>query len=226
VGEAGAAAQTGLTVTLETPAARVLADQSATIADLQFVMDCCKRLLTELAKPEDDRDLVVALALWSAALVAYARCFTTGRRLGLGSDDVRSLPLHGEVMKFHKWVLAERDRLTAHPSDPFTEAKVGAAVDQPKQAKPAVAGIAILSSSRVLVDDVGVRQLGGLAAELAKQVASHAQDQQDVVLTDAQRLGVDALVALPPLRSGPAAADSGPATLPGEVPGSRCLPSS
>jgi hypothetical protein len=83
---------------------------------------------------------------------------------------------------------------------------VGAAVDQPKQATPAVAGIAILSSSRVLVDDVGVRQLGGLAAELAKEVAGRAQDQEDAVLTDAQRLGVDALVALPPLRSGPAAA--------------------
>jgi hypothetical protein len=146
VGEAGAVAETGLTVALETPAARVLADQSATIADLQFVMDCCKRLLTELAKPEKDRDLVVALALWSAALVTYARCFTAGRRLGLGSDDVRSLPLHGEVMKFHKWVLAERDKLTTHPADPFTEAKVGAAVDQPEQAKPAVAGIAIMSS--------------------------------------------------------------------------------
>lgn len=212
MGQANAVEQTGLTVTLETPAARVLADQSATIADLQFVMDCCKRLLAELAKPEDDRDLVVALALWSAALVAYARCFTAGRRFGLGSDDVRSLPLHGAVMKFHKWVLAERDRLTAHPADPFTEARVGAALDQPEQAKPAVAGIAIMSSSRVLVDDVGVRQLGGLAAELAKQVAGRAQAQQDVVLTDAQRLGADALAALPPMRSGPATADAGPGT--------------
>ncbi len=218
MGKAGAVAETGeagLTVALETPAARVLADQSATIADLQFVMDCCKRLLTELAKPEKDRDLVVALALWSAALVTYARCFTAGRRFGLGADDVRSLPLHGEVMKFHKWVLAERDKLTTHPADPFTEAKVGAAVDQPEQAKPAVAGIAIMSSSRVLVDDVGVRQLGGLAAELAKQVAGRAQDQQDVVLADAQRLGVDALGALPPLRSGPPAEAAAAAADPG-----------
>ena len=48
-------------------------------------MDCCKRLLTELARPEEDRDGVVPLALWSSALVAYARCFGKGRRFGLAT---------------------------------------------------------------------------------------------------------------------------------------------
>jgi hypothetical protein len=223
VGEPGAASDAAaptLTVALKTPSAQVLADQTATIADLQFVMDCCKRLLTELAKPEDERDLIVALALWSAALVAYARCFTVGKRFGLGADDVRSLPLHGAVMKFHTWVLAERQKLIAHPADPFEASKVGAALEHgalkhgalkhgalKHGARPEdeVAGIAILSSSRVLVDDVGVRQLGGLASELAKQIADRARDQQDVVLADAQRIGVDSLAKLPPLRSGPPA---------------------
>jgi hypothetical protein len=204
-----------LTVALKTPSAQVLADQTATIADLQFVMDCCKRLLTELAKPEDERDLIVALALWSAALVAYARCFTVGKRFGLGADDVRSLPLHGAVMKFHTWVLAERQKLIAHPADPFEASKVGAALEHSSlkhgalkhgaRTEDEVAGIAILSSSRVLVDDVGVRQLGGLASELAKQIADRARDQQDVVLADAQRIGVDSLAKLPPLRTGPPA---------------------
>ena len=45
-----------LTVALDVPSAYILADQAAIIQDLQFVMDCCKRLLTELAKPEEDRD--------------------------------------------------------------------------------------------------------------------------------------------------------------------------
>ena len=45
-----------VTVALDTPSALVLADQASTIQDLQFVMDCCKRLLTELAKPEEERD--------------------------------------------------------------------------------------------------------------------------------------------------------------------------
>ena len=38
-----------LTVALDVPSAQVLADQAAIIQDLQFVMECCKRLLTELA---------------------------------------------------------------------------------------------------------------------------------------------------------------------------------
>jgi hypothetical protein len=192
-----------LTVALDLPSARILADQAAIIADLQFVMDCCKRLLTELAKPEIARDSVVPQALWSAALVAYARCFGAGRRFGLTTEDVRTLPLQGEVMKYHKWVLRERDTLAKHPASPFEAAKVGAALSPPGQEERRVEGIAILSASRVLVDDNGVRQLGGLASELAKQTAERAQKQQDAVLADAQKLSLESLYQRPPLRAGP-----------------------
>src|SRR5229473_7644245 len=168
-----------LTVALDMPSAHVLADQASIIQDLQFVMDCCKRLLTELARPEEDRDAVVPQALWSSALVAYARCFGKGRRFGLATEDVRSLPLQGEVMKYHKWVIEERNKLTVHPANPFEATKVGAALSPPGQAQRRVEGIAILSTSHVLVDDTGVRQLGGLSSELAKQTAEKAQKQQD-----------------------------------------------
>lgn len=188
-----------LTVALDVPSAQILADQASIIQDLQFVMECCKRLLTELAKPEEDRDAVVPQALWSAALVAYARCFGKGKRFGLAAEDVRTLPLEGEVMKYHSWVIEERDRLTKHPMNPFEAAKVGAALSLPGRAGRRVEGIAILSTSHVLVDDTGVRQLGGLASELAKQTAEKAQQQQDSVLADAQQLNIDSLYKLPPL---------------------------
>jgi len=189
------------TVALDVPSAQVLADQALIIHDLQFVMDSCKRLLTELARPEDDRDPVVPQALWSAAVVAYARCFGKGKRFGLSPDDVRTLPLRGEVMKYHKWVMEERDKLTAHPANPFTAAKVGAALSPPDQADRRVEGIVIFSTSHVLVDETGVRQLGGLASELAKQTAERAQTQQDAVLADAQQLDRDSLYKLPALRT-------------------------
>jgi hypothetical protein len=51
----------------------------------------------------------------------------------------------------------------------------------------------------VLIDVTGVQQLGGLAAELAKQTAVKAQAQQNSVLADAQRLDLDTLYAAPPL---------------------------
>jgi hypothetical protein len=189
-----------LTVALDVASAQILADQASIIQDLQFVMDCCKRLLTELGKPEEDRDPIVPQALWSAALVAYARCFGKGKRYGLSTEDVRNLPLRGEVMKYHKWVIDERDKLTMHPADPFAATTVGAALSPPDHEERRVEGIVILSTSRVLVDDTGVRQLGGLASELAKQTAGKAQTQQDFVLADAQQLNRDSLYKLPPLR--------------------------
>jgi hypothetical protein len=197
-----------LTVAVDLPSAQILADQASIIGDLQFVMECCKRLLTELARPEEDRDAVVPQALWSAALVAYARCFGKGQRFGLTAEDVRTLPLRGEVVKYHRWVIGERDRLTTHPANPFDAAKVGAALVPPGQPERRVEGIAILSTSHVLVDDTGVRQLGGLASELAKQTAEKAKQQQDSVLADVQQLNIDSLYTLPPLRTGPPAAEA------------------
>jgi hypothetical protein len=193
----------GPTVPLDMESARVLADQAAVIQDLQFVMDCCRQLLSELAKPEEERDRVVPQALWSAALVAYARCFGKNKRSGLTTQDVHDLPLHGAVMEYHRWVIKERGRLTSHPANPFDAARVGAVLAPPGGANRRLEGITILATSHVLVDDIGVRQLGGLASELAKQTAERAQPQQDAVLADARKLGIDALYQLPLLATGP-----------------------
>jgi hypothetical protein len=195
------------TVALDVPSARVLADQAAIIQDLQFVMDCCKRLLTELAKPEEERDPLMPLALWSSAVLAYGRCFGKGKRFGLTAEDVKNLPLHGAVMNFHTWVLEERDKLAAHAPNPSAAAKVGAALSPPDKRARKVEGIVIFANSHVVIDDVGVRQLGGLASELAKATAEKAQEQQDVVLKDAQRLDLDGLYQLPQLGTWPPAGD-------------------
>ena len=101
----------------------------------------------------------------------------------------------------------ERDKLTTHSTDPFETARIGAALSSPGQAERRVEGIVVLTASHVLVDDTGVRQLGGLASELARQTAGKAQRQQDIVLADAQQLGLDRLYELPPLRTGPPAGE-------------------
>jgi hypothetical protein len=200
----------GLTVALDLPSARTLADQASVIQDLQFVMDCCKRLLTELGRPEEDRDPVVPLALWSSAVVAYARCFGEGTGCGLTAEDVQNLPLQGAVTTFHNWVIEERGKLTQHPADPFEAAKVAAALAPAGKKERRVDGIAVFSTSRVLIDATGVRQLGGLASELAKQTAGKAQKQQDSVLADAQQLDLDTLYQSPPLRTQPPPAEATP----------------
>jgi hypothetical protein len=196
-----------LTVALDVPSARVLADQASIIQDLQFVMDCSKRLLAELARPEEERDGVVPQALWSSALLAYARCFEKGRPSGLTAEDIENLPLHGAVMKFHTWVIEERDKLATYPPDPFAAARIGAALSPLRHKQRRVEGIAIFATSHVLIDAIGVRQLGGLASELAKQTAEKATKQQDAVLAEAKRQDLDSLYSLPPLRMRPSPAD-------------------
>jgi hypothetical protein len=191
-----------LTVGLELPSAQLLADEIATIKDLQFVMECCKRLLAELVKPEEEQDPVVPQALWSAALTAYDRCFAKGKKFGLSTDDVKSLPLEGQVVKFHEWVVDERNILGKHPTNPFDEARVGAVLADPGQGDREVQGVTVLSASHILVDGAGVRQLGALASELAKQTAEKAQKQESVVAADAQQLGLDKLYTMTPLLVG------------------------
>ena len=191
------------TVALDVPSARVLADQASIISDLQFVMDCCKRLLPELARPEEERDPLIPLALWSSAVLAYGRCFSKGKRFALSADDVKNLPLHGAVMNFHDWVMEERDKLAARAANPAEAAKVGAALSEPEKKDRRVEGIVIFASSHEVVNDTGVRQLGGLASELAKQTAEKAQEQQDVVLKEAQQLQLDDLYKLPVIGTWP-----------------------
>jgi hypothetical protein len=106
--------------------------------------------------------------------------------------------------------MEERNKLTVHPANPFEGAKVGAALSPPGPAGQRVEGVAIFSANRVLIDAIGVRQLGGLASELAKQTAEKAQQQQDLVLADAQQLSIDRLSKLPPLRMRPPADDADP----------------
>jgi hypothetical protein len=190
------------TVAIDVPSAQVLADQASIISELQFVMDCCKRLLADLAQPEEERDPLLPLALWSSAVLAYGRCFSKGKRFALSNEDVRNLPLHGAVMKFHQWILEERDKLAARAANPAEGAKVGAALSAPEKDRR-VEGIVIFASSREVVDDTGVRQLGGLASELAKQTAEKAQEQQDVVLKDAQQLNLDSLYQQEPIGTWP-----------------------
>jgi hypothetical protein len=197
-----------LTVPLEGAAAQLLADQAMIVQDLQFVMDCCRRLLAELDRPDTERDGVVPQSLWSAALTAYARCFAYGKKYGLQADDVRALPLEGEVLKFHQWILDEGGKMTGHPTNPFDAARVGAALSPP-DGKRGIKGIAILSTSRLLVDDVGVRQLGGLASALANLISGRAQQQQDTVLAEARKISLDTLYQRTPLQAGPTEPPSG-----------------
>lgn len=66
---------------MRTPAAREVADLLAMQLDLTFVCEACD-LLLNLPTNDPALEPLLTRALWSSALIAYARCFATGKRLG------------------------------------------------------------------------------------------------------------------------------------------------
>jgi hypothetical protein len=188
-------------VALDLPSAQLLADQVSMHQDLNFVQDCCKHLLAMMELPDDQRNTTMLRSLWTAALVAYARCFGTGRRFGLSDEDVEKLPLEGQVIDVHKWFQNMRNKHIAHSVNPFEIVKVGAVLSSPDQKERQVEGIGWLGMYYLVPDVSGIWQLGGLAARLAKNIEETIQAQQEVVLTDARQLNIDTLYALPDLRT-------------------------
>lgn len=187
---------------LTTPEARTLADLASTFEDLTFVMSCCERLLTELARDEapdngaDAADAATLQAHWCAALVAYVRCFATDDRpRGLTVADLTATPLEGKVVEWHRTLRQLRDFVVGTPT-PHETFSIGAA----EAADGSVNGIAIVAGQAPVVDEVAVRETGRLAFELSRLVDQRIKDQQQVVFEAAGQLGPEALAALPMLR--------------------------
>jgi hypothetical protein len=161
---------------LDNPTATTLADLASIFDDLQTVLRCCERLVTELAADEPD-DLFIE-ALWTTAVLSYSRCFAHGRTgTALTEQDLTQSQLRGEVQQWHK-VLRQMRHHYADPSDnPRERFSVGAAQDSDGSAH----GIAITSTRQPRLDDVTVRQTGALAYELSQLVDERITQHQQRV---------------------------------------------
>ncbi|HJQ00356.1 MAG TPA: hypothetical protein VJ851_02040 [Jatrophihabitans sp.] len=174
--------------------AQLLNDLAAVIHDLGFVISCAERLLIELAKEDDGGDRIVVQALWSAALVAYNRCFSTGKRTGIRHDLVGDIGLQGEVKKFHDYLTSMRNKHIAHSVNPFEASTVGAILASDP---PAVLGIATLWMRHIVTDRQGVEQLRGLALSLQHHAAKLADEQTALVQAEAEAIGAAELSRRP-----------------------------
>ncbi|MFJ7214376.1 hypothetical protein [Amycolatopsis sp. NPDC098790] len=177
---------------LTTPGALGLADLVALFDDLQFTLECCERLVAELARPRVDAVLVEAL--WVSALNSYARCFRTGDRgLHLTVDDVTATGVPGEVAEWHALLGRIRDFSIDGPVNPREAYSVGVSQSSGGEAS----GVVITSAARPLVDDVTVKQTGRLAFELSRLVDERIKDHQQTVFAAASKLTPAQLSALP-----------------------------
>src|SRR5215831_316624 len=100
----------------ESDDAREYADLLSTCNDLGFVLAATERLLTELKKPDDQQDGVTVRAFWSAATIAYMRCFGSGKRQGLQTGIFDTLPHAGPV---HQHIKDTSDKHVAHSVNAF-----------------------------------------------------------------------------------------------------------
>jgi acid phosphatase family membrane protein YuiD len=177
---------------LEGESAAELGDLVETFEELQTVLRCCERLMTEVAgRPHPDE--VVVEGVWTMALLSYARSFAERRpRATLSEQDLTTAQPETEVLKWHEILLQLRDQHAnpgASPRERFT-----IAVTQGDDG--AASGVAITSARQPLVDEVTVRQTGAIAYALSELVNERIESQQLVVfeeLKEASRADLEKL---------------------------------
>lgn len=181
---------------LRSPAALALADLAALAEDLQTVLRCCERLVTELAPApgRSEPDNLAVEAFWTTAVLSYGRCFAPGERgTGLTEQDVTATGLTGDVLGWHGVLLGLRDRYGDRAVNPRESFSVGAAQDTSGHAE----GVAVASTRQPALDEVTVRQTGAVAYALGRLVDERLTAQQATVLAAAEAMARPALDVLP-----------------------------
>lgn len=181
---------------LTTPSASALIGLVATFEDLQTVLRCCERLVADLADSSGEADDVAVEAVWTMALLSYARCFSAGPMgTALTEDDLTSTQPQGDVLNWHKVLLELRN----HYADPTTNPRERFSVGVAQDPDGAASGVAVTSARQPLVDDLTVRQTGAIAYALSGLVDDRITAQQKVVLGELKNTAKADLDKLPVL---------------------------
>ncbi|MDP9496209.1 MAG: hypothetical protein M3P46_00785 [Actinomycetota bacterium] len=171
--------------------------------DVHHVLACCERLVTALAPPRvapagGHPDAALVEALWTSALLAYARAFAP--RAGvLTTTDLEALGLPGDVLGFHDLLLRLREQYGSVDANPRESCSVG--VVEGDDGIPV--GVAVMAAPLPLVDQEAARQLGRLAYALNGRVDGRMEEVQARVLHRARELTQEELAALPLVRVDP-----------------------
>ena len=185
----------GVVLRLDDPAAAALAELVAVFDDLQTVLRCCERLVTELAV-EGEPDAVVVEAVWATALLSYARCFAaTEEGVALSEDDLTATQSSGKVLEWHQLLLQLRNHYANPTVNPREQFSVGVAQD----ANGTPSGVAITSARQPLVDELTVRQTGAIAYALSGLVNERIESRQHQVFDDLKEMSKEDLAKLDPL---------------------------
>lgn len=160
-------------------------------SDMQFVVDALNRLLA------GESDNLVRQALFSAALMAYRRCFTTGVRNGLMHKDVEGLT--NNAGDFHTYLRGMADKLIAHSVNPFEKVASGIMVKDGR-----MFGIQTLNIKLVAMPPDKLQQWGHLTVEVFESVLKpRLNEAHAAFMVAAQKLPVSEITMMPPLELSP-----------------------
>ena len=170
--------------------ARVTADLMSYFQDLAFTIDALDRLQQMIN--DNVQDSVLSGSLWIAALVSYARCFSTGKRFGLSGEMFQSIE---GGLECHEYYMNLRNKHIAHSVNPFEQVVVGLMLSPPSNAEKKVEGISVLSQRLLHLDSEGIQNLRRLSLTTLKIVEKQGKESQDKALEAGKKLPLDSLYA-------------------------------
>jgi hypothetical protein len=157
--------------------------------ELQTALHCCERLLALLGDDTGGIDPSGIEALWTLALLSYARAFGQG---ALTEDDLEDPKRDGEALRWHRVLLHLRDYHADPTSNPRETYTVGVAQD----ADGAVNAVAVTSVSAPLVDAAAVRQAGAIVFPLCAVLDERIGALQENILASVRDTAPEELAAM------------------------------
>lgn len=168
--------------------AKILADLASIHQYLLFTRDVLTRLI-QLLK-DSSRDHILIQSYWSAALMAYVRCFSTGKRYGLTPDIYKHLSV---AIDCHNYYKDMRDKHIAHSVNPFEQVTVDVQLSPPGSGKKEVLGIAVLTMKFMVPEVKRVEDCLHLTSVALKYVVNKCEEYKSKVLEVTKGMPVEQL---------------------------------
>lgn len=164
---------------MDFPEALRLADLWGISVDLEAVQEYCKRLTDSMG---EGRDHLVSDALWIAAVVRYARCFTDNRpvRPPLGDRYLRGLP--EDLKQAHLFFRNLRNKHMAHSESSLEQNRIGVDLDIKEGSEPKINGISLHNQNVFFCSPPTVKALLELSAALLSKVNEELEVKEQLVL--------------------------------------------
>lgn len=165
----------------------VLADVTSIMGDLRFVAALCERLLSMPEQNQDGFDALATRALWTAAVITYARSYARGKGYLRPRASRTKIPeefiadLTDDEREVHEAVLVERDKHIGHRVSDLEQVIVVVFLAAPPQERQLVGVGTLMAHLAARMPDF-IETLGRVATKLADRFAAEAQVIQDALM--------------------------------------------